>query len=339
MKRFLTLLLLALATTSARAQIQIGSAEIPTMMGGGAFNGAALELLKKKTTVFFIQESDVARKADFEKALKGVWTITPFIVAGPDEMDAYADGRKYSQAGFGGYIIQKQGRSGVMNTSTHLTYDFFVADYNNSGKQAGRTLLARFLVSPDAQTLRQSASGVGMFGQRRDQKERTMMSALYTTAKFANWGPGYLRGYAKTINDLLLSKTRRNFNTGTKDGDALAVLKRDTLFLPRSLQNRYSGLTGQERMAGDDDDDDKDEGDDMRSAYEFKSAWIDDAELQQRILSATKPIYYLLYIRSSSEKHVSVFNGQTGQMLYTDYSMLSYNFKGKDLKKLAKAVD
>jgi hypothetical protein len=335
MKYILTSLLTALLALSATAQIQIGSAEIPMpLTGGGNLDNNALEAFKKTTTVFYIQEADVARKAQFEQALKGVWTITPFIVAGPDEMDAYADGRKYSQAGFGGYIIQRTSYGGRGGTATYLTYDFGVADFDRSGKSDGRKLLARFLLNPDEQTLRQSFRPVAVWGKAKDRQEQSMMRTLYTTSKFANWGPGYLRGYAKSINDALLKKERRSLNTTSKV-EGLSAVKRDTLFLPRSLQTRYSGLTGAERSTGGDDEG----AEEMRSSYKFTSVWIDDEDLQQRILTATKPIYYLLYVRAASEKYVSVFNGKTGEMLYAAHSLLSYNFKGKDLKDLAKAID
>ena len=322
---------------SADAQIQIGSAEIPMpLTGGGNLDNAALEAFKKTTTVFYIQADDVARKAEFEKALKGVWTITPFVVAGPDEMDAYADGQKYSQAGFGGYILQRSGYGGGrMNTATHLTYDFSVMDYGKNGKPDGRKLLARFLLNPDEQTLRQSFRPVAVWGKSKDRQEQSMMRTLYTTSKFANWGPGYLRGYAKNINDALLKKERRSFNTSSK-AEGLSALQRDTLFLPRSLQTRYSGLTGAERQGSGGDEEGAEE---LRASYKFTSVWIDDEDLQQRILTAMKPVYYLLYVRASSEKYVSVFNGKTGEMLYAAHSLLSYNFRGKDLKDLAKVID
>jgi hypothetical protein len=175
---------------------------------------------------------------------------------------------------------------------------------------------------------------MAVWGKAKDRQEQSMVRTLYTTSKFANWGPGYLRGYAKTINDALLKKERRSFNSASKV-EGLSAVKRDTLFLPRSLQARYSGLTGAQRSS----DDDQEGSEELRSSYKYTSVWIDDAELQQRILTATKPIYYLLYVRAASEKYVSVFNGKTGEMLYASHSILSYNFRGKDLKDLAKAMD
>lgn len=305
------------------------------MNSAGSLDDGDVEAFRNTTTVFYIQAGDADRKAEFETALRSVWTITPFIVATPDEMGQYDDGHKYSEAGFGGYIVQRTSRSGMVTTNTHLSYDFEITDYNKKGKESGRTLLARFLLSPDDRTLMQSRFMAPSRMQRRE-----MTRTLYTTSVFSNWGPGYLRSYAKVINDALLAKTRRRIFSGLKD-DALAAVARDTLFLPISLKNRYSGLTGIEREAEADDDDDDDKGakDDMRSAYPFKAQFVDDETLQRRILTATKPVYYVTYVRSSADKHVAVFNGQTGQQLYAEYTPISYNFKAKDLRKVGKAID
>ncbi|MBK8966627.1 MAG: hypothetical protein IPM36_08060 [Lewinellaceae bacterium] len=65
---------------------------------------------------------------------------------------------------------------------------------------------------------------------------------------------------------------------------------------------------------------------------------ISNAELNRKIIEETEPFYYLVYIKSSTDKYVSVYNSQTGDLVYTTYTGISYNLKDKDLGKLESAV-
>lgn len=54
------------------------------------------------------------------------------------------------------------------------------------------------------------------------------------------------------------------------------------------------------------------------------------------ILKSDKPIYYLVYVRSSTDKYITVFNSQTGNMLYSQYTAASSNIKPNDIHRLAR---
>jgi hypothetical protein len=55
-------------------------------------------------------------------------------------------------------------------------------------------------------------------------------------------------------------------------------------------------------------------------------------------VNSTQPIKYLVYTRSSTDKFINVFESN-GKLLYARYVKISYNFKNKDLSKLAKTID
>jgi len=313
--------------SAAIAQIQIGSAEIPRLNRAGDLDEDDLEAFRATTTVFYIQARDRPRRADFERALRDVWTITPFIVATPDEMADYEDGRKYSSAGFGGFVVQQQGRM-TGSTSLHLSYDINIARFNRRGEVKGERLLARFLIEADAATQSKFLNPVTFYSETRQGKA---LRALYYDAEIYNWGPGFLRTYARIINDALLAKDKRGIFTGVSDDKALRALKRDTLFMPPRLR------AGSAKNRADEEGDEREA--DLAEAYGHPIAFIADDVLQQRILDGVLPTYYLQYVRSSSDKHVAVFDGRAGRIIYADYTPISFGFKSKDLKKIARAID
>lgn len=322
-------LLLAAGT---KAQIQIGGAEIPTMGSAGRLDEEDLEAFKKTTTVFIVQTKDEDRIGDFEEALKDVWTITPYKVITPDKLENYSDGHRYSYFGFGGFIISN-GRSGA--TSVHLTYDLSIDRFKKNGDTKGRILLARFFVSPDPATLEKSVRGNYMFGGGK-KYEREMLRFMYTQSEFRNWGAGYLKGYAKFINDALQAKKRRGIFDSDHDKDKMKALVRDTLWLPNSIKLHYQAIS---MFGGNREEEDAWDDADLHKAYPYAIAYIDDAALQDKILHSPKPVYYLIYARSSTEKYVDIFEGRSGEQIYTEHTSLSYNIKLKDVRRIAGIID
>jgi len=157
------------------------------------------------------------------------------------------------------------------------------------------------------------------------------MDEFYSTTKFTNWGPGFIKGYLKTINDGLAQEKKRGLYSEMTD-DGLQRLGRDTLFVPNYVNKHFSMFTGHES-----EDDEKDtEG--VRDVYPHRIKFVSDEELNQMLVNRTQPFYYLLFVRSSTDKYVNVFEGTTGKMLYARYTPVSYNFKNKDLKKIARAI-
>lgn len=328
MKKLCLFLLMACTlSVSLHAQIQIGDAETPAGGRAGKLEDEDVETFKKMTTVFFIQMKDKDRKADFEKVLKEVWTINPFIVATPDEMKTYSDGRKYASFGFGGFVIASS-----KSASTHLSYDLSIDRYKKNGEQKGRTLLARFILMPDNETLRESYRNISTGNNTK--QEQKLMTMFYTTSVFQNWGPGYLKGYALFINNALIAKERRGIFNQVVDKEALANLKNTTLYIPDYTKAKYNAFTGRDK---ENDEEGIDE--ELTKAYPYPVAYLSDVAMQQKILSPTEPVYHLQYIRSSTDKYVSIFESKSGKLIYSVYSPISYNFKMKDLKKIAKLAE
>jgi hypothetical protein len=74
------------------------------------------------------------------------------------------------------------------------------------------------------------------------------------------------------------------------------------------------------------------------NSVEDSAKQVSVKELNEKILTEKEPIYYLLYIKSSTDKYVTIINSITGEMLYTHYTPVSYNFKSDDIEDVQKAI-
>lgn len=335
MKHYILAGLIALLACPAFAQFQIGDAQVPTGGRAGSLKSADLEAFKKTTTVFVLQAGDADRLEMFRKSIADIWTVTPFQVVLPDSARFFR-GKKYSLFGFGGFTVEHRSSSGMITSNTHVSYDLTIPDFNKHGEQDGRTILARFILSPDMGAVQDLSRPQSTFeGKKaRTEREEREATSLYKSAHYANWGPGQIRGYLKSINDLLAAGERRGMFDEITEKDALKVLSKDTLYLPKYLNNKLNPFSGAEKS-----DEDVAENGDTKDAYPFPYRYVDNDELERMLVNSNKPIYHLIYVRSSTNKYVSVTEAKSGKILFSRFTNLSYNFKMKDLKAVAKAAD
>lgn len=309
----------------SNAQIQIGSNEIPTGNAAGSISKSDLEALKKTTTLFTLQYKDYNDKVAYAKAIKAVWTITPFEIIRPDEMGDYMDKGNYSFFSFGGFVTS---RSSPSMTSIHIAYDLWMPELKKKGK-INQNYFARIQIYPDNKTI--YAAYQSKYKKQSDFSA-TMLSFIYNDAYIYSWGPGYMKGYLKLVNDRLISNDKRGPFTEVEEEDILKQLKTDTLYVPNYVKVKFNMFTGAEN-----EDDGADE--EMKDAYPFPVKFISAGELNDLILNGDKPVKYLVYIKSSTDKFINIYDSKDNRLIYAQYVPASYNFKNKDLRKLARAVD
>lgn len=325
--RLLLPALLLFGAAPATAQVQIGSAEVPTMNSPGRMSKEDFAAVKNTTTLFVLQSKDAGRVAEFEQAIGQVWKVTPFRVILPDDMDRYAS-EEYSFFSFGGYVMTNTNRGG---TTVHITYDLWRPKYNKDGEWRGRKLYARISLSPDEKSMFQIMRKNWVWGNKKKAKSEST-DILYTTANFDNWGPGIIKGYVKIVNDRLIAEQRQGPASRNTDEALLKNLMRDTLFVPHYVNDNFSPFSGKRHISEEADEAD------VSDVYPFPIRYVSSEELNQMLLHRTTPFYYLAFIRDSNQKFVNVFDGVTGRPVFSAFTPMSFNFKKKDLGRLAKEV-
>lgn len=143
-----------------------------------------------------------------------------------------------------------------------------------------------------------------------------------------NWGPGILKNNIQTLMDYLRKNEVVQLKNEIENDIALKELKDQTLFVPDYIFIKYNKFNGNESKKLDEED--------IFEDYKNKFTVVSIDELNNKILKETKPFYYLIYIRSCTQKFINVVNSSTGEIIYSEYSAISYNIKTKDLRRLYK---
>lgn len=330
MNKFLNALLISsslscvcLGSIRANAQIQVGSATLSK--GPGKISTEEMDKFKQSTTYFILQERDYEQQAEFEQAIAKVWTVTPFKIIRPQEMGKLTK-TKSSFFFFGGFVTTRRGQS-TTTQHPHLSYDLFMLSTNKKGKTE-QNLLGKIMLHLDSKSMGSVLRYATLNSKTFSEK---VTPYLYQEATMPNWTSQMLGGYLKVINDGLTTGTLRSVFDEYTDKEGIKALRDQTLYIPDYVNTKFNMFTGAEKET------ESDEGDD-NSSYAFGNKYLDAKEIATTAAAQNKAYAYLSYIKSSTDKFVSVFDGQTGKLLYTAYTPVSYNFKSKDLKRIAAKV-
>ena len=111
-------------------------------------------------------------------------------------------------------------------------------------------------------------------------------------------------------------------------------LKTDTLFMPNYWYGNLNTMIGDTKENTSDYKRTAKYLDNVIASYPYKIKFVTREELNDRIMHATKNMYYFNIIQSSADKLVSVVNGYTGDVVYSEVQRKSYRIKSSDLEKI-----
>ncbi len=323
MKSTLLLLLTALCCSfGSYAQIYVGPRVQPFGGYTGKFKNDDLQRLKATTTIFTIPVSQYHLKEDFEKAIKETWKVTPFKIVKASELYDYLQ-PEYSIFSFGGVFKMVQGRGG--GTITNIYYDLWMPEFDKEGKVKDQEFFARIGMFADIETL------LNAFELAFSRKESGRLLPYLNSREYHNWGAGFLKGYLRVINDKLENGATISPYTSLENNEALTSLRNDTLYIPEYVMLHFSPIRRKEKQR---------EADEVlnNKTYPYPAKVISSAVLDQMILESPNPLKYLVYLRSNTEKFVSLYSSDEQSLVYADFVKLSFNFQDKDLEKLSKTL-
>lgn len=145
-----------------------------------------------------------------------------------------------------------------------------------------------------------------------------------------NWSVGIIANYIQQLTNLLNKAETREAKTAFNNKEELKKLTSETLFIPDYVMTKFSKTS--------DDESKKYEVKEIFEGYNLTYKLLPSEELNDKILNNPTPFYYLLFIKTTSEKFVTVTNSKTGEIIYSGYSSSPANFKSSDLKDLQKAI-
>ena len=311
--------LLLILTFESPAQIAISNTDL-------------LSEIKNYTTYVAMKnpESEIAKQ--YIKVLKANWTFSnklEFIKY--KELDNYLNENSAFLL-IGGYSVETTSvtrySSGLEKVNlryenTHLYLEYWIPEkkYLEKNKKKFKAKykqqIARLEIYTDFETLRNPEN---IFNEDYDGG-----------GHIRNWGLGIFKNHIQLLSASLEKGEERDLYDNYIDNEKIKLLRESTLFVPKYVFTKFNKFTAKENKTHDPKE--------IFSDYPFPYEVIENKQLNEKILSSEEEFYYLSYIKSSTDKFVSLINSETGEMLYTKYRPASYNLKSKDLKKLAKEIN
>ncbi|WP_445712286.1 hypothetical protein [Flavobacterium sp.] len=145
-----------------------------------------------------------------------------------------------------------------------------------------------------------------------------------------NYKLGFLKNYLQFIQKNLKANWYSCIIASEYDKEEMKKLSKTTLYIPDYIKIQYNGWTGEDK--------ENEKPNDLFKDYDFEYEWISSKDLNKKIFSTKEDFYYLMYTKINSTKIISIINGKTGDIIYTDFQSLSYQLKPKDLKKINRKI-
>jgi hypothetical protein len=176
----------------------------------------------------------------------------------------------------------------------------------------------------------------------KPRKERFLKNYDFSNSEFeqfyCNGMSGNIKNIIQYVNRHIASKKEKKLLESLRPNSEISKLKNDTLFVP----NYWFGPGGtmQDKLPPNEKMYKLNVKyvDGLIKSYPYKIKLITRPELNDMILNAKTDFYYLNYIQSSADKIMSVVNGLTGEIIYSEVTKLSYRPKDKDFEAIGKAA-
>ena len=304
-----------LLSVQASAQIGVGPIAIQKGHYVEKFEPSDLDDLSNTTTVFVYRKADEPNAELWKKELKKVWTYTELIFVSYDKIRSYINKKDYSFLMLAGHITK---RGNTVNS--HFYLQLFMNSKDKKGRPE-RQSFARIDLYPSFETYQKVVGG---------KKVEASMRYLYNEAELRNWHLGFIKNYLRVVNDHLLQEQTRDLFLKNSDQETLQTLKTDTLYIPDEVLIKFGAFNGNEDKRHDKAQ--------LFKSYKYPYKILPSKELAEKIINDTAPFHYLVYVKSSTDVFLTIFNSQTSDIIYSQYNPVSYNVGSYDIGAIAKAM-
>lgn len=266
-----------------------------------------LDQLKATTTVFFYSKLQESQIDSIKQAVAEGWKVTPLIFDDISNSDKYTSDPKYSYFIITKYTTETRSGSGSYS-NTH--YFLNLRLFKEKTKKGNITSigLCRIELYPNYNTL---------FGVNKAEN-------MYNKGAFFNWSPILLKAQLEVVSENLENSFEPDHYGEFKEKDLANILANDTLYVPASMLMSFNPLTANE----------KEKEDNVFKDYAYKYRICTDSELFDVFQTSRKGRFLFEYVKSSTDKFITVYDLQQKRVIYRNYSALSYNLKSKDIKRI-----
>ena len=277
--------------------------------------------IKNGTTFFAMKDPTSPKAKEYVDVIKKYWTFSKVeCIKYTDVEKNIAPNNSFMTIG----AAMTTSNSTTASTETHIYLEF----WTTNGKYTYDPKKRRHFNQEDKIEL----ATVELFPDFTTQNNPSSLYKMdYDTAEhLKNWSAGILGNYIQQITTLLKKEEVREAKTEFYNKEELYKVSSQTLFLPDYILTKFS--------KNSDDESKKFLENEITEGCNLSCKIISATELNDKIISFNSPFYYLLFIKTNTDKYVTVTNSQTGEIIYSAYSSSASNFKPSDLKEIQKTI-
>lgn len=279
-----------------------------TAMAQSPISTKTVDQLRVTTTVFFYSQLQGSEIDSIKQAVTEGWKFTPLIFDDISNFAKYASDPKYSYFIIKKFATQTQTTSGISSyTNTHYFLSLHLKEVNKKGATI-TTGLCRIELYPNTQTLFMGGKGEN----------------LYNKAAFYNWSPILLKAQLEVVSDNLEWRFIQDPYYEYKDKNLTNILSTDTLYVPQRLLRSFNAFTAAE----------KEKNKTVFDGYRYKFRICTDDELFDLFQTSKKGRLLFEYVKSSTDKFITIYDLQQKKVIYRNYVGLSYNLNSRDIRKI-----
>lgn len=313
-KLLLLMFILTISTTFCYSQVRIGKFGVTTYKHANTKKAILDKLMAKPIT--FVLPNNYSLE-DYDKIIKSAWNITAYKVIHKDSFNESNSKAGDVYAQFYNLGVTKRTSRGMNVDYGYSLIDFKVFEKKVKGKK-GKEIwrfnrLATIYFTQDIELRKQS-------GAYNDEIKGDLL----------NFRLGYLKNFIQFTNTSLKNNISQDLYDDYQQ-PMLSALKKKTLYIDNTFIYAYNAVKFTRK------EDPKIE--DIMKDYSFDYEVMAYDQIEEKILNTEESdFYYLMYNQINSNKIITVINGKTGDVVYQDHTLMSFNIKSKDLKKLNKAI-
>jgi hypothetical protein len=284
-----------------------------------SFSDEIIDQLKNTQTVFFYKKDNIDAVDSFKQAITASWDLTPIIFDDIDNFEKYASDPKFSYFIIEGISTTVYTQNGSMTTSSYTNTHYFLTlrlfkDISRKGKVQTNGL-CRIELYPNTESL--------FMGTNAPRKNH-VIDKLYEKGGFYNWSPIFLKAQIGAVSTNLKNHMRPWLFQDIRSDNLAGLLSKDTLYVPKSVLVSFNKFNGKEvQQAGD-----------VFMGYPYRYRICSDEELYHIFQVKNRGRLLFEYVKSSTDKFVSIYDLKEKQILYKKYTPISYNLKDKDIRKI-----
>ena len=284
-------------------------------------NTAEIAKIKQGTTYFAMKDPASAATAVYVAAIKKAWSLSKVECIKYTEVEKnIAPNNSFVTLG----ANMTTSNSTLASTETRMYLEL----WTTNGKYTYDPKKRRHFNQADKIVV----ATIELFADYYAQNNPSAMYKMEYDAAghFKNWGTGVLSNYLQQLCTLLEKGNECTAKTEIANTAELQKMAGSTLFVPDYVLTKFS--------KNSDDESKKYPEKEIFEGFTLAYKVLTTAELNEKIVNSTTPFYYLLYVKTPSEKFVTVTNAQTGEIIYLGYTAAAANFKSADLKAIQKTT-